>query len=135
MTDQIFNRKLRGTGEEGQRKYEAMSPEQKERFDKKTGINQYAAPGTGEGFTISTGGNQVAPDEWNFHWAGVVTSSGPDRVALENFAIPLVSKNAAWEFQMYGLATNKGQTFYEQYKATGQHGDAPTVLRVEKKRP
>lgn len=112
-----------------------MSPEDKEKFDKDAGINKYAAPEVGEGFTMSTGGKDYPGNRtWNFHWAGVVMTSGCDRVTLENYAVgdPDV-KNTEWEFQMYGPPSKKGQTFHEQHKATKQHGDAPTTMRVKPK--
>jgi len=61
-------------------------------------------------------------------------NSGNDRVTLENYSVsnPAV-QNSDWEFQMYGSAAKAGQTFYEQHKATGQHGDAPTAMQVEKR--
>ncbi len=134
MKEEIFNQKLGGTDDKGLKKYQAMSAAEKESFDKETGINRYAAPATGEGFTMSSGGDPVPGNmTWNFHWAGVVATSGPDRVTLENYSISVPSaKNAEWEFQMYGPANKQGQTFYEQHKASGQHGDAPTALPVEK---
>jgi len=138
MKQEIFNQRLGGTGEEGQKRYEAMSPVEKERFDKKTGINKYAAPETGEGFAMSTGGAPVPGMEtktWNFHWAGVVTTSGPDRVTLDNYSVDDTSeKNADWNLQMFGPANKPGQTFYEQVKRLGNLGQDPTALRVEKGR-
>ena len=134
MKYEIFNQKLGGTGDEGFKKYQAMSDAEKERFDKQTGINKYATPGVGQGYTMSTGGSPVPGNmTWNFHWAGVVMTSGDDRVTLENYSVsdPTV-KNADWQFEMYGSAAKAGQTFFEQHKATGQHGDAPTALQVEK---
>jgi hypothetical protein len=134
MKQEIFNQKLGGTGDEGLKKYQSMSAAEKEDFDRETGINRYAAPGTGEGFTMSSGGDPVPGKmTWNFHWAGVVTTSGSDRVTLENYSVSDPSvQNAKWEFQMYGPPGKRGQTFYEQHKASGQHGDAPTALPVEK---
>jgi hypothetical protein len=135
MKKEIFNAKLGGSGDEGLRTYNALSPAEKEAFDKETGINRFAAPETGQGYTMSSGGADV-PDKttWNFHWAGVVMHSGSDRVTLENYSIerPTV-RNTKWEFQMYGSAAKADQTFYEQHKATGQHGQAPTAMQVEKR--
>jgi hypothetical protein len=135
MKKEIFNEKLGGTGDEGLKKYNAMSPDEKEKFDKETGINRYAAPEAGQGYTMSSGGAPVpGHSTWNFHWAGVIMNSGNDRVTLENYSVsnPAV-QNSDWEFQMYGSAAKAGQTFYEQHKATGQHGDAPTAMQVEKR--
>jgi hypothetical protein len=134
MKKEIFNKKLGGTGDEGLKKYQALPVVQKERFDKETGINRFAAPKVGEGYTMSSGGaDYPGATTWNFHWAGVVMLSGADRVSLENYAVgdPSV-KNSDWEFQMYGPGSRAGQTFYEQHKATKQHGDAPTAMNVDK---
>ncbi|MCK4787919.1 MAG: hypothetical protein KAV87_29470 [Desulfobacteraceae bacterium] len=134
MKMEIFNERLGGTGDEGYRRYLAFSPVEREEFDRETGINRYAAPTTGEGYTVSTGGNPIHPPgdfTWNFHWGGVVMDSGEDRTTLENYAVgdPTV-QNSDWEFQMYGSAARSGQTFHEQHRATRQHGDAPTTMRV-----
>ena len=132
MKKEIFNEKLGGTGDEGLARYEALSVADKERFDQDTGINRFAAPTVGEGYTMSSGGAPIPGNRtWNFHWGGVVMLSGDDRVTLENYAVgdPAV-KNSDWEFQMYGFKA--GQTFHEQHQATGQHGDSPTTLQVEK---
>ena len=133
MKKEIFNAKLGGTGDEGLHKYEAMSPEEKDRFDKETGINRYAAPGVGQGFTMSTGGAAVpGASTWNFHWAGVVMVSGGDWVTLENYATGDPSEeNAEWDFGLYGPPSKAGQTFFEEHKATGTHGTAPTAMKVE----
>jgi hypothetical protein len=142
MKYEIYNDKLGGTGDEGFKKYQALSPAEKEKFDRETGINKFATPKAGEGFTMSSGGADIAPPgsfTWNFHWAGVVMDSGDDRVTLENYnyidpaSNPL--QNAEWTYQMYGPAGKTGQTFYEQHKASKQHGDEPTALRVEKSNP
>jgi hypothetical protein len=132
MKKEIFNKKLGGTGDEGLKKYQALPPAEKESFDKKTGINRFAAPKVGEGYTMSTGGAPIPGNNtWNFHWGGVVMLSGEDRVTMENYAVgnPAV-QNSEWEFQMYGTADKAGQTFHEQHRATQQHGDAPTTMHV-----
>ena len=135
MKKEIFNEKLGGSGDEGLNKYKALPSAEKDKFDRETGINRYAAPKTGEGYTMSTGGARIpGKSTWNFHWAGVVMTSGDNRVALENYAVGDASvQNSDWEFQMYGSAAKLGQTFHEQHRATGQHGDAPTSMRVTKR--
>ncbi len=137
MKHDIFNEKLGGTGDEGLSKYQALSPAEREQFDRETGINRFAAPKVSEGYTMSTGGAPVPGMEsntWNFHWGGVVMLSGDDRVTLENYAVgdPAV-QNSNWEFQMYGSAVKPGQTFHEQHQATRQHGDAPTTMHVRER--
>lgn len=119
----------------GKAAYDALSPAEKENFDQDAGINRYAAPEIGEGYTMASGGNDY-PGEmtWNFHWGGVIMVSGGDRVTLENYATgDPEEKNDEWDFQMYGPAGKAGQTFHDQHKATRQHGDAPTTVRVRKR--
>jgi hypothetical protein len=54
-------------------------------------------------------------------------------VTLENFATgDPDEKNTEWDFQMYGSAAKAGQTFFEQHKATKQHGQEPTAMVVQK---
>lgn len=134
MKKEIFNSKLGGTGDEGLQKYEALSTAEKDRFDREAKINRYATPGVGEGFTMSSGGSPMGPMTWNFHWAGVIMASGSDRVTLENYSVsnPAV-QNAEWGFEMYGSAAKANQTFYEQHRASGQHGVAPTAMSVSKR--
>jgi len=135
MKKEIFNQKLGGKGDEGLKKYMALSPAQKEKFDKSAGINKYAAPATGEGYTTSTGGaNYPGTKPWNFHWGGVVMTDGDDRVTLENYAVGDASvKNNDWIFMMYGSAKKAGQTFHEQHKSTELHGKEPTTMGVKKR--
>lgn len=113
--------------------YFAMTDAQREAFDKRTGINKYAKPGTGEAYAISTGPVERAQD-WNFHWGGVVMTSGSDRVTLENWANEAKPTNSAWEFQMYGSAAKAGQTFHEQHKATDMHGTTPVTMSVRRRK-
>jgi hypothetical protein len=116
----------------GWAKYNTLSPPDRDAFDKKSGINRYAAPRVGEGFTISTGGAAFpGKSTWNFHWAGVVLRSGGDVATLENYAVSDVTvKNTDWNFQMYGAPARPGQTFHEQHLASQQHGMKPTTMRV-----
>lgn len=103
----------------------------KEAIDQSLGINKYASPSVGQGFTMSTGGN--GPSTWPFHWAGVIMTSNDnaDKVVLENYSVNVWDKeNTQWEFQMYGTQ-KKGQTFHEQHLASGTHKDLPTTMVVE----
>ena len=110
-----------------------MTAAERADFDKKAGINKFAAPGVGGGYTISSGGpDYPGKATWNFHWAGVVMVSGSDRMTLENYATgDPDDKNSDWDFQMYGPAARSGQTFYEQHQATEQHGKEPTAMQVK----
>ena len=109
----------------------------KEKFDKKAGINRHANPEVGESYTISSGGNNYADvSTWNFHWGGVIfkSTTGSDNITMENYA---GNEDYEWQLQMYGVPTNGskriGQTFHEDHEATKQHGDNPTTLTTEKR--
>jgi hypothetical protein len=134
MKNEIVKNELGGgaSAAAGWTKYNALAPSDRAAFDKKTGINRYAAPGVGEGFTMSSGGASFpGKTTWNFHWAGVVMRSGGDVVTLENFAVgDPDAKNTDWNFQMYGPPSRLGQTFHEQHLASQQHGMQPTTMRV-----
>jgi hypothetical protein len=135
MKLEVWQQLLGGTPSAAQARYEGMSAKERDEFDKAAGINRHAAPEVGEGFTMSTGGpNYPGARTWNFHWAGVVAKSGGDRVSLENYAVgDPEAKNNDWEFQMYGPPSKAGQTFHDQHKATKQHGQDPTTMRVRKR--
>lgn len=128
MKGEIFSEHFSG----GMADYQALSDDEREAFDERVGINRHAAPQVGEGYTMSTGGqNFPGQSTWNFHWAGVVMASGGDRVVLENYAVgDAEATNSDWEFQMYGPASKAGQTFHDQHLATQQHGREPTTMRV-----
>ena len=85
-----------------------LTDKEREEIDKKAGINRWATPDVGEGYTTSTGGNAKPGFEdstWNFHWAGVVMKSGEDTVTLENYSVGDAEvQNREWVFQMYGSA-------------------------------
>ncbi|MFM2478179.1 hypothetical protein [Celerinatantimonas sp. MCCC 1A17872] len=119
----------------GKASYDLLSPDEKDAFDQKAGINRYAEPSIGEGYTMASGGAKYpGKTTWNFHWAGVVMVSGGDRVTLENFATGVaIEKNDKWDFQMYGPATKADQTFHDQHKAGKQHGQAPMTVPVKKR--
>lgn len=116
-------------------KYQGLPAKNRDLIDQELQIDRYAAPGVGEGYTMSSGGaDYPGASTWNFHWAGVVMVSGDDRVTLENYSVsdPKV-ENHDWIFQMYGSAAKAGQTFHEQHEASHQHGQAPTTMRVQKR--
>lgn len=125
--------------------YNKLTSDNKESMDQATGINRWAAPNVGEGYTISTGGPAKPGHEtttWNFHWAGVVMKSGGDTVTLENVAVGnSMIQNTDWKYQMYGSAqaakndsTKKGQTFHEQHRDVHQwSGETPTTMKVKKR--
>lgn len=116
--------------------YYTLDNRTREPMDKKLGINDYAMPEVGEGYTMSTGGRQLSGDTWNYHWGGVVMKSnnGKDTIALENFSVSnWNAENTRWAYQMYGPAENDGQTFHDQHKDTKQHGSSPTTMNIGRK--
>lgn len=116
--------------------YNNLSESERDTIDQQIGINKYANPEVGQGFTTSSGGDPVpGVSTWNFHWGGVVMESNDksDKIVLENYAVGDASvENQKWEFAMYGTK-KKGQSFHEVHKDTNQHGESPTTMKIEKK--
>ncbi|HEY5960802.1 MAG TPA: DUF4157 domain-containing protein [Polyangiaceae bacterium] len=116
-------------------RYAALSPDEKTAFDKKYGINEYAAPEVGQGLTISTEpdmpGFAIHPgmqhQTRNFHYAGVVLKSGGDYVTLESAA---GWDPADWIFFMYGSA-QPAQSFHREHEESLTHGTHHTSFIVE----
>jgi hypothetical protein len=111
------------TRQEAYARYAALSPAEKDAFDRKYGINKYAVPRVGQGLTVSSekdmpGFAPASPFTWNFHYAAAVLASGDDYVTLESAAGWGATD---WIFFMYGPET-KGQTFHEFHGATRTHG-------------
>ncbi|HEY7876122.1 MAG TPA: DUF4157 domain-containing protein [Actinomycetota bacterium] len=103
-------------------RYAAMSSGDREEFDRRHGINQFARPHLGQGVTMSTEKDMpgfVPPTGrgWNFHYAATVLESGVDYVTLETAAGWNPSN---WIFYMYG--ERSGQSFHEEHAATGEFG-------------
>lgn len=120
------------TREQALAKYDALSAEDKDKFDKKYGINKYAVPRVGQGITIGTetdmpGYQDPSGHSWNFHYAATVLSSGADYITLESAAGWEADQ---WIFFMYGPET-KAQSFYEEQRATGTHGTKNTAMVVQ----
>ena len=115
MRAEIFRETLGESAGVAWRRYLNMSSEEREDFDRRTGINEYAQPNIGEAYVGHSG--FAAPGEriWNFHWAGVIMTSGHDRMTLENFTVgDRQAQNTNWQLSMYGPASAPGQTFHEQ---------------------
>ena len=96
---------LGATLEDARRKYDEMDDEERDRFDRDHGLNRYALPDVGEAYSIiPSAGRDENRFDANFHWAGVIMASGPDRVTLENFAGSkgYDRKNKDWSIKMYG---------------------------------
>ena len=123
--------------------YNKLPPKTREYLDRRTGINRWANPEVGQAYTISTGGSPVPgrDEPWNFHWAGVVMKSDDsrDNVTLENYSVSNYEvQNDRWIFQMYGSAQSaeedsrkRGQTFHEEHRNMGTHGQNPTTMVAE----
>ena len=108
--------------------YNALSPSEKENFDKKHGINKYAAPGVGEAFTRRRD-DQLGGTGFNFHWGGVIMVAGGDRVTFENYTKGegYDAKDKDWYFATYGPPTKPGQTWHERWKSVGGEGKGTTI--------
>jgi len=110
--------------------YENMPEALRDKLDEQAGLNKYVKPALGEGYAINRGITAVAgKGTWNFHWGGVILSSGDDRVTLENFGN---KADTEWGFNMYGTV-KAGQTFHEQALASGEHGTKPVTMKVYKR--
>jgi len=121
MRDDIFVKGgLGATAAAAKTAYYALSASDKEAFDKKHGINKYAAPGVGEAFVSRRHDDALSAGDdggFNFHWGGVIMVAGGDRVTFENFAKPGTTydtKDSNWYFETRGPPTKAGQTFHEQ---------------------
>ena len=115
--------------------YNSRSDAERQRIDRELGINWYARPTVGQGYTTSTGGAPVpgADMTWNFHWSGVVMTSDDtrDNVVIENYSVSnWDTENNDWTFETYGTRKSD-QTFHGQHQATKQHGESPTTMVIE----
>jgi hypothetical protein len=136
---EAINAAIRNKADEAARAYwsyyNGLPEDERERIDAALKINRHADATVGQGFTMSTGGKDIGgKNRWNFHWGGVVMTSDDnhDKVVLENYSTSdWDEQNTRWTFEMYGTK-NPDQTFHEQHKATGQHGETPTTMTFEK---
>jgi hypothetical protein len=139
-------------GKHAKTQWGALKDEGKNAFAMSLGINQYANPEIGGGYTMATGYDLPGFAEngkkvWNFHWAGVIMKAGTDNVTLENYAVGFPRTgdekkdaenrkraydwtNKSWLFQLYGVKF-KGQSFHEQHLDTGTHGTQATSFAVD----
>lgn len=109
---------LGATASEARAAYEALSPRERDAYDRSHGINRYAAPGVGEAFTRRRADHLITRWDdagYNFHWGGVIMVAGGDRVTFENYVDPEAesAKNDAWFFATYGPPSKPGQTWHE----------------------
>jgi hypothetical protein len=108
--------------------YNALSAADKDAFDRKHGINRYAAPGVGEAFTRRRD-DEAGGTGFNFHWGGVIMVAGGDRVTFENYTKGhgYDAKDDEWYFATYGPPTKAGQTWHEQWASVGGPGKGTTL--------
>lgn len=117
--------------------YLALSPADKDAFDKKHGINKYAAPEVGESFVARRDDSQSS-DGFNWHWGAVVMVAEPDRVTFENFAKPGTTydtKDTKWYFESHGPPTKPGQTFHEHNLSSVGAPDKNTTTMAARTSP
>lgn len=100
--------------------YFALPDADRDAFDRKHGINRYAAPDVGQAYVSARHDEALVPGDapgFNFHWGGVIMVAGGDRVTFENFAkggSGYDDKDTRWYFETYGPASRPGQTFHDQ---------------------
>jgi len=139
-------------GVKAQQLYDLLTDDGKRAFDKAAGINDYANPGIGEAYTMSSGYNfpgfQGIPGNttWNFHWAGVIMKDASDNITLENYAVTREYAQSVgvpqrdfvdrgWNFAMYGSVKSDGtvdnnETFHHDHLASDTHGNKATTMAV-----
>ena len=87
--------------------------------------NERQASVAGELIDPETGKNK---DLWNFHWAGVILTDGPDYVTLQAVADQMASDlTVNWWFKMYGAGA---QSFHAEEKKDEHVGERPLTLTV-----
>jgi hypothetical protein len=127
--DEIFMKAgLGSTPASAHAAYNALTDAEKDAFDKKHGINRYAAPGVGEAFTRRRD-DSLGGTGFNFHWGGVIMVAGGDRVTFENYTKDegYWAKDEDWYFETYGPPSKAGQTWHEQWKSVGGTGKGTTL--------
>ena len=143
-SEELFKKEF-GSGltrAEALKKYNDLPAADKEKFDKKYGINKFAVPTVGQGIAVGTefdmpgfkahkkldpvSGAMVDVSTWNYHFATAILASGKDYVSLENAT---GSTKPFWVW-MYGPASKK-QSFDEFQASTLGHGTKQTTLVVE----
>lgn len=131
-----YRRQLKKVAEAYFTYYNGLSVSERDTVAAALEIDEYARPDVGQGFTTSSGGANIkGKSTWNFHWAGVVLTSEDkaDIVVLENYSVSKYDEeNTNWTFDMYGTK-KRAQTFHGRHKGTGQHGETPTTMIIEKR--
>jgi hypothetical protein len=131
-----YNAKLKETATAYFAYFDSLPVSQRDKIAATLEIDHFARPEIGQGFTTSSGGAKIkGKSTWNFHWGGVVMKSEDDAdvVVLENYSVSKWDEeNENWTFDLYGTK-RKDQTFHGRHKATGQHGESPTTMVIEKR--
>jgi hypothetical protein len=129
---------LGSTPKKAREKYLSLSSTEKDAFDKKHGINRYAAPDVGQAF-VARRDDALTMAKFNWHWATVIMVAGGDRVTFENFAKPgtsYSSKDEKWFFETYGPPSKPMQTFYDREQTdVGEPGKNTTIMVAETQPP
>lgn len=129
LGDILINAGLGKTRQEARKAYEDLSAEDREKYDKRLGLNKYAQAGVGDAFT--TVRHRDAKIDWDYHWAGVLMATGQDRVTLENVTegkrMPISRKNDEWFFNMYGPSVTGAGSFHNENKGN-LGGDSAITL-------
>ena len=111
--------------------YEAYKKlgKEKERIDKKYGLDAGAKPSLGQGVTTVATDYDPNKDGYNFHFATNIMESGDDYMALEGLA-----DHEIWYFSLYG--SQKGQSFHERQDDVVQQPNTSAIVdrRARKKK-
>jgi hypothetical protein len=140
---QVETRKrLTGSNTDARALYEKMSLKDIQKASKQLGVNQFAKADVGESYVIKRTGDRdkTKSNKWDYHWGGVVATSGEDRVTLENHGRSQTAKDMdsqEWYIRMYGplkqsLFSKDDQTYHGENQRSGDYGDTPLTLRVGK---
>ena len=92
-------------------------------------VKKFSKPSSGRKKILDVESGRTRTLGWSFHFAGVVASSGDDRVTLENYARGDDRRGGGdprWYFQMYSQSTS-GQTFHEAHKAQNAYANPLTL--------
>ncbi|NJK31933.1 MAG: DUF4157 domain-containing protein [Deltaproteobacteria bacterium] len=122
---EAYNASARAALDVAMEPYKMYSGDLAEEDAEAAGLDRHALPRLGEAYAILSAGQPIEDKlTWNYHFAGVIMTSGNDRMTLENYQAQ-VDLGDNWKLQMYG--TREGQSFHEQHAATEGHGTTPTT--------
>ena len=87
---------------------------------KEIGIDHYANPGVGDAYTAVTAPAPL-PNQYRFHFAAVIMSTGNDRVTLENEGESPGIRNEKWKIETYSV-TDARKTFHAEHPSLTRPG-------------